>query len=382
MSHRLAFIALLAVTTGPVVIEAADQTEALKAIHSVGKEGAGNKAAAEAVKVLSTASANEIPGILDGFAGASPLAANYLRSAVEAIADQADGKLPTKDIERFVFNREADPRARRLGYELLLQVDDSARGRIIPQMLLDPSPEFRRDAVELLMLEAGTRGEKANAVKAYRKALTGATDADQVKAIAEALKGFEEEVDLARHYGFLTSWQIIGPFNNREFVGFNTAYPPEKTIDFGAKLEGQLGEVAWGKISTEDDYGILDVAKSVSPYKGAVMYLTTGFSSPTAQDVQFRLGTPNAWKVWLNGELLFGRDEYHRGMAIDQYRVDAKLKAGPNVILVKLCQNEQEDSWAQRYQLQFRVCENSGIAVHPSRVTATTSQLTPATETK
>ena len=260
MSHRLAFIALLAVTTGPVVSEAADLAEALKAIRSVGKEGAGNKAAADAVKVLSAAPADEILGVLDSFAGASPLAANYLRSAVEAIVDRqrADGgKLPSKQIEQFVFDREADPRARRLGYELLLQADDSARGRIIPQMLLDPSPEFRRDAVELLMLEASTKGEKANAVKTYRKALTGATDADQVKEIAKALKDFEEDVDLAGHYGFLTSWRIIGPFNNREFVGFNTTYPPEKKLDFEAKLDGQLGEVAWGSISTEDEYGIL-----------------------------------------------------------------------------------------------------------------------------
>ncbi|MEZ5327020.1 MAG: hypothetical protein R3F19_18375 [Verrucomicrobiales bacterium] len=29
-------------------------------------------------------------------------------------------------------------------------------------------------------------------------------------------------------------------------------------------------------------------------------------------------GSKNAWKIWLNGELIFGRDEYHRGAAIDQ----------------------------------------------------------------
>ena len=52
-------------------------------------------------------------------------------------------------------------------------------------------------------------------------------------------------------------------------------------------------------------------------------------------------------------------------MAIDQYRVPAKLKAGKNVILLKLCQNEQEDDWAQRYQIQIRVCDPSGVAVLP-----------------
>ena len=49
-------------------------------------------------------------------------------------------------------------------------------------------------------------------------------------------------------------------------------------------------------------------------------------------------------------------------MALDQYRVPAELKPGRNVILVKLCQNEQTEDWAQRYQLQLRVCDASGRA--------------------
>jgi hypothetical protein len=32
--------------------------------------------------------------------------------------------------------------------------------------------------------------------------------------------------------------------------------------------------------------------------------------------------------VWLNGELLFGRDEYHRGMQMDQYKMKCHLKQG------------------------------------------------------
>ena len=87
---------------------------------------------------------------------------------------------------------------------------------------------------------------------------------------------------------------------------------------------------------------------------------------------------PNAWKLWLNGKYLFGRDEYHRGMAIDQYRVPAKLKAGKNVILLKLCQNEQDDDWAQRYQIQIRVCDPSGVAVLPvDSQSETTSKVRP-----
>jgi hypothetical protein len=346
----------------------AAQPESIKAIKAVGHEGQGNAAALAAVTQLQKESkASDLPALLDAFSGASPLAANYLRNVVEAVADRevAAGKsLPADTLRTIIFDTKRDPRARRLAYEVLLGVDADASKEIIPQLLQDPSPEFRRDAVQQLIDAAATQEDKAVKLGTFRKALLGATDEDQVKEIAKGIRAQGDDVSLVQHFGFLTDWKIIGPFNNKNFVGFAETYPPEKQLNFETKLEGQLGEVAWGDITTGDEFGILDIAKTISPYKGAVMYLTTTFDSATARDVQFRFGTPNAWKIWVNGEYLFGRDEYHRGMAIDQYAVPATLKKGQNVILVKLCQNEQEDSWAQRYQLQFRVSDASGVAIH------------------
>jgi hypothetical protein len=234
-------------------------------------------------------------------------------------------------------------------------------------MLLDPSPEFRRDAVQRLVGEAEGLGKDSadKAKPVYRKALSGATDSDLVKKISKSLKDLGDEVDLVTHFGFLTDWRIVGPFDNRGFIGFDIAYAPEKELDFVAKLQAKDGEVAWGVITTSDEFGIVDIAKSVAPHKGAVMYLATSYEAAANRNVEFRFGTPNAWKLWVNGKFLFGRDEYHRGMAIDQYRVPANLKAGKNVILLKLCQNEQDDDWAQRYQIQIRVCDPSGVAVLP-----------------
>ena len=346
----------------------AAQPESIKAIKAIGHEGQGNAAALAAVTQLQKDSkASDLPALLDAFSGASPLAANYLRNVVEAVADRevAAGKsLPADTLRTIIFDTKRDPRARRLAYEVLLSVDADASKEIIPQLLQDPSPEFRRDAVQQLIDAAATQEDKAVKLGTFRKALLGATDEDQVKEIAKGIRDQGDDVSLVQHFGFLTDWKIVGPFNNKNFVGFAETYPPEKKLDFEKKLEGQLGEVAWGDITTGDEFGILDIAKTISPYKGAVMYLTTTFDSASARDVQFRFGTPNAWKIWINGEYLFGRDEYHRGMAIDQYAVPATLKKGQNVILVKLCQNEQEDSWAQRYQLQFRVSDASGVAIH------------------
>ncbi len=93
------------------------------------------------------------------------------------------------------------------------------------------------------------------------------------------------------------------------------------------------------------------------------MYATTTYMSDKEQTLELRLGTPNAWKMWVNGELVFEREEYHRSTSMDQYRVPVKLQAGPNTILLKVCQNEQDQPWAQRYQFQLRVCDNTGSGV-------------------
>jgi hypothetical protein len=50
-------------------------------------------------------------------------------------------------------------------------------------------------------------------------------------------------------------------------------------------------------------------------------------------------------------------------MSLDQYRMRGQLKAGKNTILIKLCQNEQTEEWAQRWQFQLRVCDATGTAV-------------------
>ena len=351
-------------------LSAAELSPQLKAVRSVSREGQGNEAAAAAVRTLSAASASDLLQILIGFEGASPLAANYLRNAVESVVDRhlaANKPLPAKQLEAFVLKRSNDPRARRLAFEVLAKVDLTASDRLIPKMLLDPSPEFRRDAVQRLVGEAEGLGKDSadKAKQVYRKALSGATDSDLVKKISKSLKDLGDEVDLVTHFGFLTDWRIVGPFDNRGFIGFDIAYAPEKELDFVAKLQAKDGEVAWGVITTSDEFGIVDIAKSVAPHKGAVMYLATSYEAAANRNVEFRFGTPNAWKLWVNGKFLFGRDEYHRGMAIDQYRVPANLKAGKNVILLKLCQNEQDDDWAQRYQIQIRVCDPSGVAVLP-----------------
>src|SRR5687767_9936231 len=66
----------------------------LNTIKTVGKEGQGNVEAAKAWKELTQLGPGVLIDTLSALDDANPVAANYLRAAVEAIADKAlgDGK--------------------------------------------------------------------------------------------------------------------------------------------------------------------------------------------------------------------------------------------------------------------------------------------------
>lgn len=337
-------------------------------IRDVDERGQGHSAATGAIKKLSTFDADALPVLLEEIDQANPLSANWLLGAFESIAERSlrQGEpLPAEALERFLLDRHRNPRARRLAFEWLRQVDSTAEDRLVPGMLDDPSAEMRRDAVARLIEEAKTKADNAPeaARDLYSQALGGAVHDDQVKTIVTALETLGQDVDVQQHFGFLAQWHLIGPFDNQESKGFDIAYPPENELDLQAKYEAQPGEVGWVPIETDHDYGIVDIARDFGPHKGAVVYAAAEFQSTKSRPVQIRLGTPNAWKIWVNGKLLFAREEYHRGMSLDQYRVDAQLREGRNVLLLKICQNEMEQDWAQRYQFQLRISDHAGSAV-------------------
>ncbi len=338
-------------------------------VKAVGPQGQGHVVAQQAIAELSEADREALLPILQASNDANRLAMNWLRGAFETIADRtlkAGGELPQQELEAFVLDTHNAPRVRRLAYEWLTQVDETAPDRIIPKMLDDPSEELRRDAVTRLIdaaKQAEESGDNLVAHASWKKALEGAVDEDQVNTIVKGLKVQGEEVDLVQHFGMLMEWKLIGPFDNKEMKGFDVEYPPEQELDFDTKCEGQLGEVEWKSYLSEKADGEFDIGELMANHKGSATYATTIFDSDGEQEGEFRISTQNAWKLWLNGELLFAREEYHRGMFFDQYRVRGTLKPGENVLLLKVLQNEQEQDWAQDYKFKFRVTDLSGRAI-------------------
>ena len=345
----------------------------LSDVVAIGHEGRNGVTAAAATRRLGDLSPQAVLPILKAFSQANPLAANLLRSAVETIADRSaasDEALPSDLLAEFAVAQQHDPRARRLAYELVARVEPATARELIPGLLTDANPEFRRDAVAYWIENAkalARQGRPDAAKQSWHKALSGAIHDDQVRTITTALEGFGETIDVQKHFGFVAHWKVIGPFDNTGMKGFDAVYPPEEeTFDETATYAGKLGGVSWQPISTDDPYGVIDIAMQLENYKGSAMYFACRFESEHDQTVEIRLGTANAWKLWVNGEFKFGRQEYHRGMELDQYRVPVSLKAGANVILFKILQNEQDEDWAQSYKFRLRVCDATGVAVLPA----------------
>ena len=344
---------------------------AIRTMQAVGPEGEGNAAAAAAWATLTeTADAAILPQLLTALNDASPLAANWLRTATQVVIEheQAAGRpLPLDSIGSILLDSSGGVSGRVSAFEIIEQAQPKTAAQLVPGFLRDPSHELRRKAVTQLIEKAKSEQETspAAATLLYRQALGAATDIDQVQTIATALEKNESPVDLPKHFGFLTHWHIVAPFDNTDRSGFAEIFPPENGVDLKASYPGKNdGEtISWQAFATTDPYGKLDFNLPFSPLKETTAYAYTEFESETDRPAELRIGCKNGWKIWFNGEFLFGRDEYHRGQRIDQYRMPVQLKKGKNTVLVKACQDGQEENWTVEWEFQLRVCDSSGVAI-------------------
>jgi hypothetical protein len=125
--------------------------------------------------------------------------------------------------------------------------------------------------------------------------------------------------------------------------------------------------VKWIDHATSDELGKVDLNVVLGEEKAVVAYATCEFWVAKQRPVDLRLNTANAAKVWLNGKLLHAHGFYHDGVAFDQYVMHAALQAGRNVILLKICQNEQTEEWARLWDFQLRICDQHGVGVPADR---------------
>jgi hypothetical protein len=339
----------------------------LAKIKSVNAQGANHADAIVAAQALQKLSGDAVPQILAAMDGANPLAQNWLRGIAETVVSrERKAALPIKELETFLLDSRHSPRGRRLAYEFLLNEDLTVEKRILAGMVQDPSLELRRDAVQLVIeqAEAHLKAErKKEAIESFASAFIHARDIDQIQAVAKQLKALEQTYDMPTRMGFLMRWKLVGPFDNTNDVGWDTAYEPEAKVEFTASYKGKSGDLQWIDHESKEEFGIVDLTTALDKHKGAISYAATDFISDREQKAVLRLGCINAHKVWVNGVSVGANHVYHAGMEIDQYTFPITLKAGKNRILLKICQNEQTEPWAQRWQFQLRVSDDIGGAI-------------------
>ncbi|MAQ90819.1 MAG: hypothetical protein CMM03_13265 [Rhodopirellula sp.] len=357
---------------GSIVLETshgAEVSELTAIVNKIGIKGQGHSEARKAMRQLAQLEPDSAVAILTHFDSSNKLAVNWLRAAVDGILEDGVAEaqeLPIAALVKFLHDREQDANARRVAYEWIIEVEPQRKSAILEKSLNDPSLEIRREAVAFALGSASNLEETSTekALEKYRATLVSARDIDQIDSITKSIERLGGTVDLPSHFGFLMNWHLIGPFDNSGKSGFNVAYGPENAIKLQAAEVGKTGSVKWFEHSTEDPYGLVDL-NSIMPekYKGAIVYAYTTFDTDSEREVEIRLGCINGNKVWVNGKLITSNHVYHANTSIDQYIAKAKFRAGTNEILVKVAQNEQEESWAQRWQFQLRICDQYGTAI-------------------
>lgn len=348
-------------------------TAALEQVKKVELHGVGNPVAVEAMKVLNSASADQIPLLLESFDGTNPISANWIRAAVQK-AVAGSKKLPTDSIAAYFRDQSNNPQGRWLAWQIVCDDQPDFRGQTIDALASDPSMPLREIGIAKLITDAaaiGTDVEKMDGaakkkqLTILKSALENARDVEQIQSIAKSMSRLDEVVDVPQHLGLIPTWNVVAGFDNKDESGFDVAYDPEKIAATLELKSYNVGEevFTWKDAMAEKESGAIDLNKVIGKEKGVIAYAATTFESSIDGTAEVRIGSPNAHKIWVNGELVMSNEIYHNSNSIDKFSAPVKLKKGGNKVLIKLCQNEQTQDWAQDWSFQVRFCDSTGQAI-------------------
>ncbi len=155
--------------------------------------------------------------------------------------------------------------------------------------------------------------------------------------------GREAEADrLVEGLGFLRHWLLLGPFDDDNKSGFDAAYPPESDLRLDATYAGKVHMVSWRPLPVPAPDGVVPLDELLDPVEKAAGYALAFVRVAADRPCVLRGGFNEAYKVWVNGELV-GSAKIYGGRALDQVSMPCTLRRGWNAVLVKVC--NQESGW-------------------------------------
>ena len=371
--HRCHAAALLIACSVWVTDSCADEVDTWIAdVATAGPQAVGAGKARLAAGHLASQGCEILPRLLLAMDTPNIVAANWYRTAYQAIvareAAKANPEWPLAFLRQYVQDPQRQGRTRRLVLSLLDQIEPAYRPSMVPTLLDDP--EFREDAVTSVLKQGDglkVAGDIAEAVKRYRLAFEHARESSQVTRAADRLKANGAEASILEHMGFISRWQLMGPFDAPGRSGFDTAFPPEANVDLEAVYVGQNGlQLRWQEFATTDRLGQVNLVQAIAAVKEAVAYAYCEIQSPVTQAVQLRCGADDNLTVWLNGKRVLAERQWLNGTRLDRFSAPVTLQAGKNTVLVKICQGPQHKNPAvpNNWSLQLRFCDTTGKAAN------------------
>ena len=344
---------------------------AVAKITAVGPGGQGHAEAMVAAEKLRQIPSEQLPVVYDAMDTPNVIARNWLRGLAADIVRRS-GNPDDEVLETYVLDRTRNGTGRTEALRQFRRQNPTAADEIIAASLNDPSLGIRELAVDAAIEDADSIDSEDAKVTRLTEVLSSARHPRQLQRLISSLRDLGSDVTTQSALAMLVQWQACAPFDNRGGIGFDTVYPPEQTfvqtgdVDLEATHDGKNGDVQWQQVEGDQESGFVDVAAVYDREKGAVAYLFTTVEVGFPRDAQVRLTTKNANKVWVNGTEVMANEVYHSGSVLDQYIADCELLEGTNRILIKLCQNEQTEGWAQEYQCQCRLTTPEGETIDPS----------------
>ena len=168
--------------------------------------------------------------------------------------------------------------------------------------------------------------------------------------LVKALKFFRE-------INPVTSWSLIGPFENISASGYYYEYPPEKEFNKSAKYKGRENKpVNWFDIEKIRNDGWVDFTYYF-PDTNSTFYGNTFVYSDIKQKVQIRIGTSGSLRTFLNDQLILESYE-ETNNDLDTYIVETFLQKGWNRLLLKVGFSE-----INRCNFLVRITDNNGFEI-------------------
>jgi cellulose synthase operon protein C len=186
--------------------------------------------------------------------------------------------------------------------------------------------------------------------------------AGMLASFARARRGDQKAAkDKVRALGYVSSFLVVGPFDNEGKSGLDEVFEPEAELTApitpGRAYTGKERPVRFRAVAGAFPFGWLDAGALMRPETKVCLYaaafvrddkLTQG-----TRKVRAYVGAGGSFKLFWNGEEKL-KDPAYRGHDFDRSGVELTLEPGPNPLVVKVCGEDDAP------ELSLRLADDKG----------------------